>query len=328
MVAGNFREGEYDGSEFEDKYVFLRGSKDHTPRLPRSFKLSNGSKKKTCLLDVETTLDTVDSITGCTSDKQHFILIPRDVSIGETMMGKNGTMQQELFGVFHKLEERSPHTNIRKNNVKRMMISDGDNSKYVVIGTSPKRFGKGTQQCMKALENPDLELHRKLFGTWYRRVEQCAKTYLPSYLCKLLAVVNEMCNCATMPLGNERSSEIWPALAVGRNVFLNVHTDADYFWTLTSVVANKTPIKKGPIICYMCFPTLGVAVALRNGDLLMFNPLIPHCVSTRCDSKKEAYCLSLYMKSLWVGGSDNDQSLSEEEEDMANFVLKNCTNRK
>jgi hypothetical protein len=33
------------------------------------------------------------------------------------------------------------------------------------------------------------------------------------------------------------------------------------------------------IVVYFCFPTLGVAVPQHPGDYLMFNALIPHCIS-------------------------------------------------
>ena len=206
------------------------------------------------------------------------------------------------------------------------MMSDGENSKYVVVGTSPKRFGKGTQECMKGLSKSDMEVHNEIFGRWFKRVEHCAIKYLPWYLRPLLNSIGNMCQHGTMPLGSRgNTSQIWPALAVGRNVFLNVHTDEDYFWTLVTVAANEPPVLDGCIVCYMCFPTLGIAVALRNGDLLLFNPLIPHCVSTRCNGVKEAYCVSMYMKSLLVGGADNDQVLPERAEELADFVLANCT---
>ena len=37
--------------------------------------------------------------------------------------------------------------------------------------------------------------------------------------------------------------------------------------------------EKDDAVVYFCFPTLGVAVPLRPGDFLLFNALIPHCVS-------------------------------------------------
>ena len=49
------------------------------------------------------------------------------------------------------------------------------------------------------------------------------------------------------------------------------------------------------------FPELGLAVALRNGDMLLFNPKITHCVSSRRDPTKDAFCLSFYMDPMLAG---------------------------
>ena len=331
VMAGNFRGGVFDGCMFRDEYVFMKGSCNYTPAIPDSIQLSNGIAKRTRWVEVESSLKIVDSTHGCTTDGDHhyFILIPREDAIGEKMMGsKQGRMQQELFGVFEQLECKSGSGKCREGNIKRVRMTDGEDSKYVVIGTSPNRAGKGSKESMKGLDHPECVVHKKLFGTWFRRVEYCVEKYLPWYLKDLLGAVGKMCRHGTMPVGEEKKSNIWPAMAVGRNVFLNVHTDEDYFWSLVSVVTNDVPLVDGPVLLYMCFPTLGTAVALRNGDLLMFNPLIPHCVSTRCNDETEVYCLSMYMKSLLVGGSDNDQVLSPNSKEMAEFILTNCTKTK
>ena len=324
MLAGNFRRGEYDTSPYESEYVFCRGSKTHTPKISKRIKLTKGYKT-TRWIDVEDSFKIIDSIEGCKTTTEQMILIPRHASTGQRMMGKDGDMQKTLFKMFGELEQRNIRSAIRKNGARRVMMPDGKDSNYLVIGTAPKRNGRGIRQCMKGLDEEDMQLYMMVFATWYRRVEHCANKYLPSHLRKLLKTVGEMCNHENMPLGNNHHSKVWPALAVGRNIFLNVHTDADYFWTLMSVVTDECPTTDSPIICYMCFPTLGIAVALRNGDLLLFNPLIPHCVSTRCDCTKEAYCVSMYMKSLLVGGSDNSKVLSEKDEEVAKFVLNNHT---
>ena len=60
-----------------------------------------------------------------------------------------------------------------------------------------------------------------------------------------------------------------------------------------------------PIVIYFCFPTLKIAVSLRPGDSLIFNALIPHCVSSRCRQADEVMCISMYLKSFVVGLNDN-----------------------
>ena len=50
------------------------------------------------------------------------------------------------------------------------------------------------------------------------------------------------------------------------------------------------------VIAYFCFPTLGVAVPLRPGDNFMFNALIPHCISSRCNM---ATSTEVYPDKIW-----------------------------
>ena len=59
-------------------------------------------------------------------------------------------------------------------------------------------------------------------------------------------------------------------------------------------------------IAYFCFPTLGVAVPLRPGDYFIFNALIPHCISSRCNTEDDIMCTLVYLKTAIVGMHNND----------------------
>ena len=63
-------------------------------------------------------------------------------------------------------------------------------------------------------------------------------------------------------------------------------------------------------IIFFCFPTLGVAIPLRPGDYLMFNSLIPHCVSSRCNNNDHVLVLSMYRKTAVVGMNNNKLELT------------------
>ena len=70
---------------------------------------------------------------------------------------------------------------------------------------------------------------------------------------------------------------------------------------------------------YFTFAEQGIAVALRPGDMLIFNPLYHHCLSL-CTSLYEAddvFCLSLYLKTAVVGKNDNSLPLTETETHLA-----------
>jgi hypothetical protein len=68
-----------------------------------------------------------------------------------------------------------------------------------------------------------------------------------------------------------------------------------------------------------------VCVALRNYDILLFNPQKIHCVSSRKDpsnvNANDIYCVSFYSKTAIVGGNDNSLDLTVEQEKIENTML-------
>ncbi len=62
-----------------------------------------------------------------------------------------------------------------------------------------------------------------------------------------------------------------------------------------------------PIAQYFMLPELGLAIGLRPGDHLLFNPLFYHCISTKDYTayRKKLYVASYYLKTAVVGGNDN-----------------------
>ena len=59
--------------------------------------------------------------------------------------------------------------------------------------------------------------------------------------------------------------------------------------------------------------------SLSLGDVLLFNPTEPHCVSSRCRNNEDVYCLSSYVKSAVVSSNDNEQIVTGEIERLAGF---------
>ena len=60
------------------------------------------------------------------------------------------------------------------------------------------------------------------------------------------------------------------------------------------------------VIKYFSFDNR-VTVALRNGDILVFNPTIKHCISSKTEDyqEKEVFCVSHYFKTLLCSRNDN-----------------------
>jgi hypothetical protein len=64
---------------------------------------------------------------------------------------------------------------------------------------------------------------------------------------------------------------------------------------------------------YFMLAEQGVAVALRPGDILLFNPVYEHCLlsSTSAYEMKDVLSLSMYLKTAIVGKNDNSLPLTE-----------------
>jgi len=52
-----------------------------------------------------------------------------------------------------------------------------------------------------------------------------------------------------------------------------------------------------------------VAVALRPGDFLLFNPHEPHSISSRCNREDDVYIISSYLETAVVGFNDNSDPI-------------------
>jgi hypothetical protein len=66
------------------------------------------------------------------------------------------------------------------------------------------------------------------------------------------------------------------------------------------------------------FPEQGIAVALRPGDMLIFNPKYHHRLSsyTCTYQNKDVYFMLLYIKSAVVGKNNNSIPLNDKETDL------------
>lgn len=134
-----------------------------------------------------------------------------------------------------------------------------------------------------------------------------------------------------------RKINYFPAMATGRNTCLQMHMDEDCFFSVVVLYRmkdikreeyknkkhernrkkRKTVMKSviendSEILKYFTFST-GVSIGLRTGDILMFNPLIEHCVSSNTDACKDddVYSTSHYFKSTVLGLNDNKLQFDE-----------------
>ena len=118
------------------------------------------------------------------------------------------------------------------------------------------------------------------------------------------------------------------ALTTAKDHQARAHSDDDaYFTALTVNVKKKgaaeatVPMEDMPICQYFCFPELGLAVALRPGDVLFFNPVKMHCCSlkTAAYADYDVHISSYYLKAGHIGLNNNSLPLKEDDKVWLNW---------
>ena len=215
---------------------------------------------------------------------------------------------QKFFSLFMRLLDLHPGVDPRGQ--KKVPVYERSTpATYVVLGTSARRSGRGLQLMDRKLKEEGHRNNRLLLKKFFRQVAHAARAYLDTPSIRYLSVVKELTNFTEFTFDSSPDAVIWPSLAVAANVVMEMHTDEDYVMGCAGVLGGdgyRTHDAKGSdILQYFCFPGTGSAVGLRNGDLLLFNPTVPHCVSSRCTLTEDVICTSFYLKTAIVGGNDN-----------------------
>jgi hypothetical protein len=214
----------------------------------------------------------------------------------------------KYFRLFMKMLELHPRVDPRGGK-KVPVYDEGGPETYVVVGTAAKRFGRGLCLVDRKLKMEQYFNERELLKKYFRQVAQAATAFLDTPSIRYLNTVKEMSEFTKFSFDAEDPTLIWPSIAVAANVVMEMHTDQDFIMGCASAIGGKSFQPHDPggsdILQYFCFPPTGVAIGLRNGDLLLFNPTIPHCVSSRATMDQDVICTSFYLKTAIVGGNDN-----------------------
>lgn len=214
----------------------------------------------------------------------------------------------KYFGLFMRLLGLHPGL-MPRGDGKIPVYDRGTPETYVIIGTSAKRYGRGLRLVDRKLKQQELTNERCLLKKFFRQVAHAATAYLDTPSIRYLNVVKEMTEFSKFSFDEADESLIWPSLAVAANVVMEMHKDQDFVMGCAGVLGGKGYVEHSPvgedILQYFCFPSVGSAVGLRNGDLLLFNPKYPHCVSSRATMREDVICTSFYLKTAIVGGNDN-----------------------
>jgi hypothetical protein len=209
---------------------------------------------------------------------------------------------------------------------KRGNKREGLSTHYATFGTHSNRFKSGLSSKVALNENGDEEL---VMNQFFQRAELFAKTYLPYGMLHCMKECKKMCNdnCSYEKRMKTEMKPVltWSSIATACNYISPAHTDEDAFMSTLfvshykkdgNICNNEQYELNQKIALYFCFPTVGVAVALRPGDVLLFNPIYYHCASQKCEfyNSEDVFLTSLYMKNKQISNNDNKIALSSKTE--------------
>ena len=258
---------------------------------------------------------TFKRINGCLP----FIRLPRATSL--SIIGRCGL--HKIVAALTACENlRTP---LRRSDKKRVFTDFGKTPSYACVGPQVSR------NSQKVLDHPafmkKLPLHHWRALLWLmRRAEESYKDIADH---QVLSHIHHAKNAVPFKTfattdPQQSSAKFFGGIAFGSNVFLRCHTDQDFTMSISQVFCkNKSHYRvDDDVIVYFCFPTLGVSVPLRPGDYLLFNPLIPHCISSRCKYDDDIMCVSMYLKTAIVGMNDNSLELTPSQIQLADRLVK------
>ena len=191
--------------------------------------------------------------------------------------------------------------------------------KYSCMGVQPIRAGRGVRDSTYHRESMPEE-QWDFVVEMMKRTECALSSYVSTDVIRDLNHARELLKFKTIAPSTGcrgHSTKIFGGIAFGVNVHLSCHTDQDYTYSVVSIHLYEHQYSLDDrIVAYFCFPRLGIAVALRPGDILIFNPSEPHAVSSRCRTDDTVFCVSMYLKTAVVGLNDNNVPLTCSQEAM------------
>lgn len=85
-------------------------------------------------------------------------------------------------------------------------------------------------------------------------------------------------------------------LALAKGYCSPVHVDKDFYYSTLS--CYDATADENQTLYHFCFPTYGIAIPMRSGDIILFNPLVPHCATN--PRVKTAMIYSFYVSKKTV----------------------------
>jgi hypothetical protein len=287
-----------DYKKYNNKLYFIGNPTGCVPNLPK------GSFTKCPTKDLH-------AINLIYNDKNHgarmanvFKLLPRKEIVVNANHHKNYYSYYQLFST---LLDHNKAT-VQRGKTREVGFENATDKKYLCFGDQVSRAKKGIKPNIEGIN----EEHYRKLSKFVNYVEFCIKGYLESHFLSAMHLLRNRLEYLSGILQQGNPEAMNSSIAFSKNSYLNIHTDQD-FGMSTMIVLGDKPGKlqnDSQVLLYMCFPSQGVSVALRHGDILLFNPLVPHGASSRVSDECDVIILALYTKTAHIGGNDNSKSIS------------------
>ena len=234
-----------------------------------------------------------------------FIRLPRNESLGIMNDGRSICSAMRSCALTQRqslARGKQNHVFIEKSN------------KYCCVGAQPGRAEKGALSDLYRLKygfpsNEWDSLHKLL-----KHAEYAFDRYMDTDIIRHISCARLRVNFNTMvpspSSSHKKTARYYNGLGFGINVYLRSHIDRDFTMLIVQAhIDNNAYQVDDKILCYFAFPRIGMAVALRPGDFLLFNPQEPHSISSRCRKEDELFCISSYLKTAVVGLNEHSNSI-------------------
>ena len=167
---------------------------------------------------------------------------------------------------------------------------------------------------------------QKRMLNFIKRVELAAEPFIPGHLMKQYCDVRDR----VCPFPTAVENGITCAVSVAVDHISSLHIDNDFFLTYMTVRShvdggvNWNLRDVAPPVYHFVFPTIGYVLVLHPGDVVVFNPKLPHCCAKKLPNYEvPVFLTSFYVKAGHIGGNNNEIPLTPEQ-----LLLLNDTHSK
>lgn len=315
----------------DNSIIFVNGDNEGTPINP---KFNNTTNKSIEILSVvkgdlhaprdhleDPSKGLICRPSSDLNDACSFMLVPRKSALSTTCCFEQRSENKATCEALDALEAVARNTEERGKS--KVVVLEEDHDKYICTGAKVRRAAKGVEPIHYLLRLVDSN-HAQRILKFFKRIETLFEDWCDTKVIGQVFAAINLIDAETFTIPGGCSTNIYSGIGTGRNVYLNSHTDQDFtFSAVTIHLKNCEYTLSNRVVAYFCFRRLGIAVPLRPGDVLFFNPQEEHCVSSRCHSEDELYIVSLYLKSANLGLNDNGIKLMPSEKRSLSYFNAN-----